>query len=113
MYRFVSHSGMQTTKKTLITTTTTTSTKAFQRRQHNSISGWIERNRDSYNGAHTQTNKNGNRQASNTWSDSVTTIELIGMVLNQLLRNKLCRFIAAKQDENHISFGSFMRNGLQ
>lgn len=29
MYRFVSHSGMQTTKKTLITTTTTTSTKAF------------------------------------------------------------------------------------
>lgn len=42
---------------------------------------------------HTLNSKNGNRQAPNTWSDSVTTIELIGMVLNQLLHNKLCRSI--------------------
>lgn len=75
---------MQATKKTLITTnsTTKTCTKTIQESKNG-------------NGAD---DGGGGDDGIYIFSDRVTTIELIGMALNQLLRNKLCRFIAAIQD---------------
>lgn len=50
----------------------------------------------------------GERERTGGKGGEVTTIELIGIALNQLLRNKLCRFIATIQDENRISLGPLL-----